>query len=70
MVMTKATKEAIWLQGLPDDLGIDQDLLKINYDSMGAIYLEKNQVYHARTKYIDVRFHFIREILDKGDMSY
>ena len=52
-----------------DDLGVDQDLLKINCDNMNAIYLAKNQVYHARTKNIDVRFHFVREILDDGDIE-
>ena len=67
--MTEAIKEAIWLQGLLDDLGIDHDLLKINYDSMSAIYLVKNQVYHTRTKHIDVRFHFDREILDESDIK-
>ena len=69
MAMTEAMKEAIWLQGLLDDLGIDQDLLKINCDSMSAIYLVKNQVYHARMKHIYVRFHFVREILDDGDIE-
>ena len=69
MAMTEAMKEAIWFQGLLDDLGVDQDLLKINCDSMSAIYLAKNQVYHARTKHIDVKFHFIREILDEGDIE-
>jgi len=34
-----------------------------NYDSMSAIYLTKNQVYHLRTKHIDVRFHLVWEIL-------
>ena len=70
LAMTEAIKEAIWLQGLLDDLGIEQDLLKINCDSMRAIYLAKNRVYHARTKHIDVRFHFIREILMKVILSY
>jgi len=69
MDMTEAMKEAIWLQGLLDDLRIEQDLLKINCDSMSAIYLAKNQVYHARTKHIDVRFHFVLEILDEGDIE-
>ena len=41
MVMTEAMKETIWLQRLLDDLRIDQDLLKINGDSMNAIYLTK-----------------------------
>jgi len=50
-------------------LGIDQYLLKINCDSMSAIYLAKSHVYHARMKHIDVSFHFVREILDEGDIE-
>jgi len=69
MAMTEAMKETIWLQGLLNDLVIDQDLLMINCDSMSAIYLVKNQVYHVRTKHIDIRLHFIREILDEGDIE-
>ena len=63
MAMMEAMKEAIWLQGLLDDLRIDQDLLKINCDSISVIYLANNHVYHAKTKHIDVTFHFIWEIL-------
>jgi len=69
MAMTEVMKKAIWFQGLLDDLVIEQDLLKINCDSMSAIYLTQNQVYHARTKHIDVRFHFVREILDECDIK-
>jgi len=69
MVITEAIKEAIWLQGLLDDLRIEYDLFKINCDSMSAIYLAKNQLYHERTKHIDVRFHFVREILNEGDIE-
>jgi len=42
VAMTEAMKEAIWLQWLLDDLGNEHDLLKINCDSMSAIYLVKN----------------------------
>jgi len=69
MAMTKAMKEAIWLQGFLDDLEIDQDLLKINCDSMSAIYLAKNQIYHVRMKHIDIRFHFVRDILNEDDIK-
>ena len=44
MAMTEAIKEAIWLQGLLDDLWIGQDLLKINCDSTSIIYLIKNYI--------------------------
>jgi len=69
MAMMDVMKEAISLQRFLNDLGIDQALLKINYDSINAIYLAKNQVYHATTKHIDVRFHFVREILDESDIE-
>jgi len=36
---------------------------------MSAIYLSKNHVYHARMKHIDVRFYFVRKILDEGDIE-
>nr|GEU76321.1 retrovirus-related Pol polyprotein from transposon TNT 1-94 [Tanacetum cinerariifolium] len=66
MAMTEAVKESIWLQGLLDELGINQKLIMIYSDSQSAIHLVKNQVYHARKKHIDVRYHFIREILEEG----
>jgi len=69
MTMTEAMKEAIWLQELLDDLGIDQNMLKINCDSMSAIYLAKNKVYHAKTKHINVRFHFVWETINEGDIE-
>ncbi|CAL8994262.1 unnamed protein product, partial [Prunus brigantina] len=52
------------LQGLLDDLGVQRDHVDVHCDSQSAIYLAKNQVHHARTKHIDVRFHFVREIID------
>ena len=35
-------------------------------DSQSAIHLAKNQVCHARTKHIDVRYHFVLEIIEEG----
>ena len=66
MAITEAVKEAIWLQGLLGELGISQEDVIVYCDSQSAIQLAKNQVYHARTKHIDVRYHFIQEILKEG----
>ena len=35
-------------------------------DSQTAICLTKNAMFHARTKHIDVRYHFIKEVLEDG----
>ena len=68
MAVTEAFKEAIWLHGLIEDLGIVQEHVDVHCDSQSAICLAKNQVHHSRTKHIDVRFHFVREIMDEGDI--
>ena len=68
MEVTEAFKEAIRMHGLINDLGILQEHINVFCDSQNAIYLSKNQVHHARTKHIDVRFHFIREIISEGDI--
>ena len=68
MAVTEAFKEAIWMHGLINDLGILQEHIDVFYDSQSAICLSTNQVHRARTKHIDVRFHFIREIISEGDI--
>ncbi|GJT44656.1 retrotransposon protein, putative, ty1-copia subclass [Tanacetum coccineum] len=60
MALTDAAKEGIWLKGLIEDLGFPQDQVTVFCDSVSAICLAKYQVYHDRTKHIDVRYHFIR----------
>ena len=68
MVVIEAFKEAIWLHGLIEDFGIVQKHVEVFCDSQSAICLAKNQVHHSRTKHIDARFHFIREIVTEGDI--
>ncbi|KAL5804929.1 hypothetical protein ACOSQ3_031729 [Xanthoceras sorbifolium] len=68
MAVSEAVKEAIWLQGLLEDLGSLQEHFNVYCDSRSAIHLAKHQVYHAHTKHIDVRLHFVRDIIDEGNI--
>lgn len=63
MTATEAVKEAIWLRGLRRELVLEQDLTIVHCDSQSTIQLSKNQMYHERTKHINVRYHFIHEIV-------
>jgi hypothetical protein len=52
--------EVIWLQKLFLDLGQSLDVLVVIYcDNISNILLANNPVYHARTKHIEVHYHFI-----------
>jgi hypothetical protein len=62
MAASNATKEAIWLRTLLDDLGFTQvQATTIHADNQGCIALSRNPVSHSRAKHIDIRHHFIRE---------
>lgn len=37
-------------------------------DNQGAIALAKNPEFHKRTKHIDIRYHFVREKVENGQM--
>jgi hypothetical protein len=54
--------EVVWLQKLLSDLGQSMDALVVIYcDNINSILLANNPVYHARTKHIEVHYHFIKE---------
>jgi len=56
------TCEVVWLQKLLSDLGQSMDAPVVIYcDNISSILLANNPVYHARTKHIQVHYHFIRE---------
>ena len=73
MALTQATKEGIWIRRLLEEIGIGSDLLSgptiIRTDNQGSIALAKNPIYHARTKHIDIRYHFIREKVEDGEVE-
>jgi hypothetical protein len=65
VALTHASKELIWLRKLIHELV--QPILSpspLNCDNQGAISLSKDATFHARTKHIDTRFHFIRQIVN------
>eukprot|EP00253_Pinus_taeda_P029101 PITA_29101 len=64
-----ASKEAIWLKGLLDGIGRTQEKVNVLRDSQSAIHLATNPSYHSKTKDIDVRYHFLRHVIDGGKVA-
>ncbi len=66
---TLAAKEALWLRSLISQLfGTPPDTTTLFSDNQSAIALTKDHQYHARTKHIDIHFHFIRWIIKEGSL--
>ena len=60
--MANATAEIIWIQILLKELRVSSPSAATLWcDNLGATYLSANPVFHARTKHIEVDYHFVRE---------
>ncbi|KAD6796180.1 hypothetical protein E3N88_07076 [Mikania micrantha] len=62
--------ELTWLQTLLQELRVRvQSVPTLWCDNLGATYLSANPVFHARTKHVEVDFHFVREKVAQGHLS-
>ena len=65
-----AACEAVWLKRILKDLGVPiKDPTTLYCDKLSNIYLARNPVFHARTKHIEVQYHFNRERVLAGDVE-
>ncbi|GJR88710.1 retrovirus-related pol polyprotein from transposon TNT 1-94 [Tanacetum coccineum] len=58
--------QVLWLRTQVTDYGFHFDKIPMYYDSKAAIAISCNLVQHSRIKHIDVRYHFIKEQVEKG----
>ena len=64
-----ATVECVWLRRLMADLSVGQDSATTIYtDSQSALAVVRNPVFYARTKNIEVHYHYGRERLSAGEI--
>ena len=61
-----AAKEVVWMRRLLQDIGRHQSKPTLLFcDNQSAIKLVRNPQFHQRTKHIDVKFHFIRDLQEE-----
>ncbi|KAL8145460.1 hypothetical protein AgCh_003579 [Apium graveolens] len=66
----RVTAELAWLSPLFSELEVPNITpIAVKCDNQAAIYIAKNPIYHKRTKYIEIDFHFVREKLGAGLIS-
>nr|GEW33753.1 copia protein [Tanacetum cinerariifolium] len=61
--------QVLWMRTQLTDYGFFYDKVPIYYDSKSAIAISCNPVQYTRTKHIDVRYHFIKDHVEKGSIE-
>ncbi|KAA0047402.1 Retrovirus-related Pol polyprotein from transposon TNT 1-94 [Cucumis melo var. makuwa] len=56
--------QLLWMKQMLDEYGITQSSMILYCDNLSAIIISKNPVQHSRTKHIDIRHYFIRELVE------
>nr|GEZ39235.1 ribonuclease H [Tanacetum cinerariifolium] len=66
MSLSACCAQVLWMRTQLIDYGFHFDKIPMYCDSKAAIAISCNPVQHSCTKHIDVRYHFIKEKVEKG----
>jgi len=73
IVVASCACQCVWLRRVLEQLGYEQkECTTILCNNSSSIKLSKNPVLHGRSKHIDIRFHFLREMVKENvvNLSY
>ena len=62
--------QLLWMKQMLSEYNVEQDVLTLYCDNMSAINISKNPIQHSRTKHIDIRHHFIRDLVEDKVVTF
>ncbi|CAM8924180.1 unnamed protein product [Rhodiola kirilowii] len=66
IAVTACCAQLLWIRQQLSDYGVITNCAKILCDNTSAINISKNLVQFSRTKHIEIRYHFLRDCVEKG----
>ena len=64
MSLSDCSRQVAWIKMLLEEIGYKLGPLPICSDNQGAIFISSNPVTERRSKHIDIRYHYIRELIE------
>ncbi|CAK9821231.1 Retrovirus-related Pol polyprotein from transposon TNT 1-94 [Anthophora plagiata] len=69
IALAHGVKDAIWLRRMLNELDIPCNSVSVYVDNQAAIKIASNSENHKRSKHIDVKYHFTREVVNRGEIE-
>jgi hypothetical protein len=69
VVVASCCSQLLWITYTTSDFGEEYTQVPLLVDSTSAISVAKNLVLHSKTKHIEVRYHFLRDNVEKGKIA-
>ncbi|GJT24977.1 hypothetical protein Tco_0894914 [Tanacetum coccineum] len=70
MVLSASCAQVLWIRTQQKDYGFNYNKIPLYCDSQSAISISYKPVQHSRTKHINVRYHFIKEQVERDQFKY
>jgi len=68
MAITEAIKEAIWLKAFLGEIDSLGNPIMVFCDNQSVVHLTNDRMFHERTKHINIRYHFVRDVISEGNV--
>ena len=69
MALSDCSRQVVWVRQLMAEMGFNMETTPLCTDNQGAIFTATNPITERRSKHIDIRFHYIREVINKGSVE-
>lgn len=70
MGITRGSQQSVWMYSFMDEIGLPQKTPgPLRGNNLGSISLTRNTKGHSRVKHINIRHHYVRERVEKGDIE-
>jgi hypothetical protein len=69
MSLSDTSRQLMWVRNLFTELGIDLAPIPLYGDNQGSIFIASNPVQEKRSKHIDLRYHYIRDVVQNGKVE-
>jgi len=57
--------QLVWMKQMLKKYNVEQNVLTLFCENLSAINISINPIQHSRTKHIDIRHHFIRDLVEE-----
>lgn len=69
MALSDCARQCVWIQQLLQELGIIIRPVPICGDNQGSIFMAQNPVQECRSKDIDIKYHYVHELIAEGKIA-
>ena len=70
VALSAASQEAVWIQKLLTEFRMDKiKPMIIHEDNQSALSMTKNVKDHGRGKHIDIKFHYVKDMVTSGNIE-